>query len=157
MAEHTDVAQSVYKLSTRELNGDVNLKPEVWRVLTQVNGERTVSDLARNLGLEVAQVVHAVEELVHGGLLEPVTAPASAQPAVVTAAFFDFVTREFTRVMGPIASIIVEDELAALEESRAHFPRERIAELVEGISAEIRDDAKRARFQQIMLDAIRKL
>ncbi|MCI0477804.1 MAG: hypothetical protein L0Y55_16295, partial [Anaerolineales bacterium] len=79
MAERNDAAQIVYKLSSRELNGEVNLKPAVWRVLTQVNGERTVADLAQKLGMDLAQVVHAVEELLHGGLLEPVTAQPSAQ------------------------------------------------------------------------------
>lgn len=157
MAELNNVSHMVYKLSSRELNSEVNLKPEAWRVLAQINGARTVAEIANSVGMDLAGAARALEQLAQAGLLEPVTALPVTQPVWVTAQFFDFVTREFARVIGPMANIIIEDELAALEESREQFPRERIAEFVEGISAEIRDDTKRTRFQQIMLEAIRKL
>jgi hypothetical protein len=135
MAELNNVSHMVYKLSSRELNSEVNLKPEAWRVLAQINGARTVAEIANSVGMDLAGTARTLEQLAQAGL----------------------VTREFARVIGPMANIIIEDELAALEESREQFPRERIAEFVEGISAEIRDDTKRTRFQQIMLEAIRKL
>ncbi|MBI5305796.1 MAG: MarR family transcriptional regulator [Chloroflexi bacterium] len=150
----TDV---VFKLSSRELNSEVNLKPEAWRMLAQVNGARTVTEIAQNLGIDAALAARSVEQLRQAGLLEPATGNLAAPQLTVDAQFFDWVAREFARVIGPMASIIIEDEIAALGETREQFPRDRIAELVEDISAEVRDDAKRLRFQQIMLDAIRKL
>ncbi len=153
----TDAAHVIFRLSSRDLTGEVNLKPEAWRILAQVNGTRTVAEIAQNLRIDVALTARVATSLVEAGLLELAPGSAAPPPPVVPNAFFDFVTRELTRVLGPIASIILEDEMIAFGETREQFPRERIAELIERLSAEIRDETKRLHFQQIMLDAIRKL
>ena len=75
----------------------------------------------------------------------------------VDAQFLDQLTREFARVIGPPARLIIEDEIGALKETRDKFPKARVAELVERIGETIHDDAKRTRFHQAMQEAIRKL
>ncbi len=64
---------------------------------------------------------------------------------------------ELTKVMGPVAPLIIDDEVAALGAAKDSFPRDRVAELVEKVSSEITDEAKRASFQKIMLEAIETL
>lgn len=157
MVDSQNLAQVVFKLSSRELAGEINLKPEAWRVLAQVNGARTVAEIAQSLGMDTATAARSAEQLFQAGLLEPTAGNLQAPQATVDSKFFGWVTQEFARIIGPMASIILEDAIAALDETPGQFPRDRIAELVEAISVEIRDDAKRIRFQQIMLDAIRKL
>ncbi len=75
----------------------------------------------------------------------------------VDSRFFDELTRELNRIIGPAGSVIVEEEVAALKETREGFPKARTAELVERVSLVLRDDAERAKFKQVMLQAIRKL
>ena len=53
--------------------------------------------------------------------------------------------------------MIIDDEIAALGETRESFPRHKVAELVERVSADIGDENKRLRFQQIMLDMLKRL
>ena len=58
--------------------------------------------------------------------------------------------------MGPMAPVIIEDQVAEMEERISDFPQDRAAELVEGISMEISDEGKRVDFQKEMLEVLRK-
>jgi len=75
----------------------------------------------------------------------------------VDGTFFAQMEHELTKVMGPIATMIVDDEVAALGAARDSFPRDRVAELVAKVSSEITDKGKRASFQQTMLEVIETL
>jgi predicted regulator of Ras-like GTPase activity (Roadblock/LC7/MglB family) len=84
------------------------------------------------------------------------SSPAEKVPPELTVdeTFFAQMEHELTKVMGPVATLIIDDEMAALGAAKDSFPRDRVAELVEKISAEITDEGKRASFQQTMLEAI---
>jgi len=85
-----------------------------------------------------------------------VKAPGPAIPPELTVdgTFFAQIEHELARVMGPIATLIIDDEVAALGADKDAFPRDRVAELVKKVGSEITDEDKRASFQQIMLEAI---
>jgi hypothetical protein len=87
-------------------------------------------------------------ELVPGGMPEP--------KAMVAAVFFDKIEDALARAMGPLAMVIIEDEIVALGEDRKAFPRDRLADLVERVSISIKDDSRRLQFQRVMLEAMRK-
>lgn len=156
MASIANLSQVVFKMSSGELAGEINLKPEAWRILSQVNGVRSVAEIARGIGMDEATTISIADSLFKAHILE--VAPGSAAPpsATVDGVFFDQVTRELAKAMGPLASFIIEDEVAALGETRDAFPRERLADLVERVSEAIKDNTKRLNFQRLMLEAIRK-
>ena len=74
---------------------------------------------------------------------------------VMDEGFFDQLTALFTEVMGPIGPVIIDDEVKLLGEAKNAFPRDKAAELVERISLEITDSAKRAQFQKEMVSVLR--
>ena len=80
--------------------------------------------------------------------------PAIPPELTVDGTFFAQIEHELTKVMGPVATLIIDDEVAALGADKDSFPRDRVAELVEKVSSEITDKDKRAMFQQIMLEAM---
>jgi hypothetical protein len=149
-------AQVVFKLSSSELKSEINLKPEAWRVLTQVNGVRSITEIAQNLGMDVAATIGIADSLFQAHILETAPGSVSLPSPSVGSAFFDEISRELARAMGPLASIIIEDEIAALGEKRESFPRDRLADLVEHVSTAIKDNNRRLNFQRVMLEAIRK-
>jgi hypothetical protein len=157
MAEATDLSNVIFQFARADLSQEVNLKPEEWRILSQINGARSISQIAQALGLDFAFVSQMADALYRGGLLQ--VAPGSVVPpsSTMDGAFFDHVIRQLTLTMGPFASVVVEDEIAALGETRDRFPRERIAELVERVGEAIDDREERLQFQKAMLNAIRKL
>jgi hypothetical protein len=157
MADGASLSRVIFKLSNRDLSGEVTLTPFAWRVLVQFDGARSVADIARALGIEEGKVTEVAETLFRSGVLQ--VAPGSAPPPrpTVNGTVFDQISVELARAVGPMAVLTLEEEIANLGEAREMFPRDRIPELVERLSQTIRDGTKRLRFQQIMLEAIRKL
>ncbi len=157
MADTSNLAQVVFKVYSGNIAGEINLKPEAFRLLVQVDGVRTVAEIAQGIGVDQAAAASIAASLYKAGVLEAASGVVAPPRATVNGVFFDQVTRELTLVMGPLAKVIIEDEVNALGETRENFPRERVAELVERVSEAVHSDTRRLRFQQIMLETIRKL
>ncbi|TKJ31276.1 MAG: hypothetical protein CEE40_01860 [Chloroflexi bacterium B3_Chlor] len=150
----TDV---VFKLSPVGASGTVNLEAYEWQVVARVNAARTVAQIAQDLGEDEFRVAKVLYRLVSAGLLEVGEKPEAPLRPTINGGFFRRLDGEFTEVMGPLGPVIIDDEIAALGETRESFPRDKVAQLIERVSAEIQDAEKRSRFQGIMLEAIRNL
>jgi len=67
-------------------------------------------------------------------------------------------TRIATAAMGPMAHLVLRDQIAGLRETRESFPQKRIGELIELVSREILNETMRTRFQSMMhqeIDALK--
>lgn len=69
---------------------------------------------------------------------------------VLSVDFLEEMIASLTEAMGPMASLVVWDQVSALGEKFDAFPKARLPELVESASREILEDSLRSRFQQIM-------
>ncbi|HEX9445709.1 MAG TPA: DUF4388 domain-containing protein [Candidatus Binatia bacterium] len=142
----------------------VTLTPDQWRVLSRVNGARSVKAIAEAVRLpymETAKIICALHK-------ETLLAAASGGPAPksvsefvpravldpVPPGFFDRMVHGLAEVSGPIASVVVRDQIAALGVSEEAFPKSRIPELIESVSQVIPDKKLKARFQQKMSEEI---
>lgn len=86
---------------------------------------------------------------------EPVTSSqAGLQEPAVAPEFFDYLTRAATAAMGPMAALVLRDQISALGESRDAFPHLKLRELVELVSREILNEAMRNYFQEMMFEEI---
>jgi general secretion pathway protein A len=77
-----------------------------------------------------------------------------AQGATVSPQILDYITRAATKAMGPMAYLVIRDQIFALGESRDAFPKTKLRELIELVSREILNETMRARFQNTMLQEI---
>lgn len=114
------------------------------------NGQKridtTATEIKKTNGVEEASVpLRAVEELV---------APEPSAAATVSAHFFDYMSRIATAAMGPMAHLVLRDQIAALGESADAFPQIRIGDLIELVSREILNETMRTRFQKMMFQEI---
>lgn len=64
--------------------------------------------------------------------------------------FFDRMTVALSHVLGPKASQVVPDHVTALGESMERFPKARVAELIEAVSQEIRDENLKIGFREVL-------
>jgi len=71
--------------------------------------------------------------------------------------FFDRITLKLIEAAGPMAPIIIQDQVALLGESLESFPQSRLKELCDEVSREILDEELRNSFQKTMTDYIRAL
>lgn len=66
----------------------------------------------------------------------------------VSPQFFDRLTNELTQVLGPSASMMIRNHVAAMGESLETFPRTRVTELLEIVSEEIPDKTGKKSFRE---------
>lgn len=147
--------EAVFNISPSGSTSTISLKPIEWQVLAQVNGERSVQDIANLLELQEFDVAKIFYSLTSAGLLYEVTGVKKIFREIVQESFFEHLTENFNEVIGPIGPVIIDDEIKLLGETRDAFPQSKAAELVERISLEISDSGKRADFQKKMVSLLR--
>jgi len=147
----------VFKLAGYKRSNDITLRSAEWNILTQVDAMRSVEEISKALDLDEVGVEKILHGLYSAGLLEVVEKSKPAPEKMVGMEFLKRIDKELAKALGPIASVIVDDQIAEMGEQRDTFPRNKAAELVEAISSEITDEAKRIRFQRSMLDILRGL
>ena len=137
--------------------GVFKLNAELWQMLRRFNGVRPLREIAQDLNLEEGTVTRSVNVLITTGLLEGADGASPSSSASTSASGnirLDGLTAELAKVLGPLAALIIDDEISALGEARETFPRRRIEELIDRVSQAVQDQAKRARFQQAVRDAM---
>ncbi len=147
----------VFRLAGHKGSDDINLRSAEWNILTQVNAMRSAGEISVALDLDEFDVAKTLYELYSAGLLEVVEKPKPPPEKMMGREFFKKVDGELAKVLGPIASVIVDDQIAEMGEQRDAFPQNKAAELVEAVSSEIADEGKRIRFQRSMLEVLRDL
>lgn len=147
--------EAVFNISPSGSANTVSLKPIEWQVLAQVNGQRSIIDIAETLGLHEFEVAKIVFSLTTAGLLHEAEHVYAMNQEGVDEVFFTQLSELFTDVMGPISPMIIEDEIRLMGEEKKTFPQNKAAELVERVSLEISDNSKRANFQKQMVAVLR--
>jgi capsular exopolysaccharide synthesis family protein len=93
--------------------------------------------------------------------IQPKWAFPQAQPAngaeTVSQEFVERIISELTEAVGPMASLIVRDQIEILGEPQYAFPKSRLGELVDRICEEILDENLKKRFQSSMSESFRAL
>jgi type II secretory pathway predicted ATPase ExeA len=69
----------------------------------------------------------------------------------------DYLIAVLTEAMGPMASVIIREQVRSMGESVDEFPRRRVGELIEELTGEIATDAGKAKCKYAMLEGIRRL
>jgi DNA-binding MarR family transcriptional regulator len=149
--------EAVFRLSPGGMVSAISLQPEEWHVLAHVNGATSIAEIATQLGEDELAVAKILSRLAKAGLLEAGEKPKGRPTATIGAEFFSKLNDEFVEIMGPLGPTIIDETIAALGETRESFPREKVAALVERMSADISAEPKRVQFQQIMLDVLKKV
>jgi hypothetical protein len=72
----------------------------------------------------------------------------SVRQQTVAPDFFDSMSQELNMILGPQATIVVREHIAALGESMEKFPKARLAELLEILSKEIVNEPLRISFRK---------
>lgn len=150
----TDIA---FRLSLRRGTDDIVLKAGEWNTLARINGSKTVVEISQELGMSEIETAKKLYRLLEEELIEVAERPVLPPKRTVGKNFFDIVQQELTRIMGPMAPVIIEDHIVDMDEKISAFPKDRAAELVEGISMEISDEGKRVDFQKRMLGILNKI
>jgi hypothetical protein len=120
-------------------------------IFIEFDGSRTVTEIADRLNVEPPAITRIVRRLSELGLIEPVT--DIAQP--LAPAVLEQVIRQLALAVGPVAVVLVEDEILDLGYQPDSFPMLRLRELIDRLSNNIRREDKKQVFLCATAELIR--
>jgi hypothetical protein len=135
-------------------SGPITVPHVGWRVLSKIDGFRTVQEIAESLRIPFAYTAKVIFNLHKSGLVEIVNPSSRLTTDVVLPSVFDRLTGILTEIMGPMASVVLRDQIDSLGESQENFPESKLEELIGLISKEISDGKLRHKFEEAMLQEI---
>ena len=150
---HTDadIAAMVFRQAVIKSTGAFSLDRKAIAILLEFDGCRTVAQIAHRLNLDRRNVLTTVRHLSRLGLIEPAAGAAEALDRAV----IDRITQHLARAVGPLAMVIVEEEIQELGYKVDGFPVVRLIHLIERLSGCIRKKDKRIEFLAAVADLVR--
>jgi DNA-binding transcriptional regulator GbsR (MarR family) len=142
-------SEAIFAIVVDSGGGDRTILEKQWGVLALCNEMRSVSEVAEQLGRSIFDVSQTICEMVGLGVLKLTKISELSRKNLketIDETFFVAVETELKRVLGPIARIIVNDTIAAFEESRDAFPKDQAEDFIRTLCDQVVDDDKRERF-----------
>jgi len=148
-----DISRLVLKRTVRADLGEVSLDSVMLQVLMELDGSKTLGQVARSLNMNMKQLRTILHRLYKLHLCE------TAKEAIpkLNKDFFNYLSAELSRAMGPIADVVIEDEINEMGENQLKFPAHRAAELVDLLARQILREERKVTFQQVMVKKLREL
>ena len=125
-----------------------------WAVVSQLDGQKTVRQIAENLSLNAAEVEEIFKKLVAEDLLVLVSKPEANN--IIPSEFLKMIDHELTHLMGPVASVILEDVMEMMRLSKDNFDSRNIPNLVDLLTNQIDDPIKQIEFQKNIYPKIKQ-
>ena len=130
-----------------EQNGPVTVPHVGWRVLSKIDGNRSVQEIAEALRIPYAYTAKVIFNLQKAGLVEIIAPSSRPTTDLVPATVLAHVVELLTEIIGPMASLVVRDQIEALGETQAQFPESKLHDLIEYVAKEIGDVKLRQKFE----------
>jgi hypothetical protein len=137
-----DISPLVYRHTIKDDLKTIALDGRLLQVFLELDGDRSLGQVARSQGLNMADMRDMIERLIRLDLVEIVPRHVS----VLDREFIEFLTGQLAIAIGPIAGVLIDDEVAAMGHRLSQFPTARAAELVNVLSDQIQREEKKTSF-----------
>jgi hypothetical protein len=146
-----DISARIFRPVIKPHLQDVALESKLLGIFLEMNGTQTLGEVARKTGRNLAEIREAASRLLQLELIEPAEGAAS----FLDLEFMSDLKSQLSKALGPIAAILIEDEVAERGYSFDRFPVSEAAELVDALAREIQRADKKNEFQKTMVNALR--
>ena len=146
------ISTMVFKRLLRDDLGDFSLDQKMLTVFMELDGHKNLAAVARKAGLNMSSMREVISKLLQLKLIEKV----QEKILFLDRDFIEYLFGQFSLAVGPIAQVLIEDEIQDLGFTVSQFPTQRVAELVDRLSREIRRDEKKSEFKRNMINKIRE-
>ena len=145
-----DFFSMVFRQSNSTGIGDVSMSSQMLNLYLQFDGKKELSAISAATGFDLETTRNVVQKLLELQLIEQVSGDVKTLDNDVLV----FLEKQLALAVGPMAGVLIDDEIADMSESYSAFPASRIPELIDILSRQIPRQEKRIQFQQIMLSKI---
>ena len=142
----SEISSTVFRRIVRDDIGKFPLDHQTLAVFMELDGKAPLSKIAQKSGLNMSTMREIIANLMQNGLVEKV----DKEIVTLDEDFFDYLLSHLSLALGPIAQVLIEDEVHNLGHDISRFPGNRVAELVDNLSQEIRRPEKKAVFLKMM-------
>ena len=146
------ISTMVFKLLLREDRGDFSLDQKMLTVFMELDGQKNLGTVAQKAGLNMGTMREVISKLLQLKLI----AKVEEKILYLDNNFIEYLFGQFSLAVGPIAPVLIEDEIQDLGFAVTQFPTQRVAELLDRLSREIRRVEKKAAFKRNMINKIRE-
>ena len=146
----SEISSTVFKRIVRDDIGKYPLDHQMLAVFMELDGKAPLSRIAQKAGLNMSTMREIIVKLMQNGLVEKV----DKEIVTLDKDFFDYLVSQLSLAVGPIAQVLIEDEVHNLGHEVSQFPGNRVAELVDNLAKEIRRKEKKAVFLKMLAEKI---
>lgn len=147
----SELSSMVFKRAVRQDSGEFSLDHQMLSVFMELDGKAPLSAIVQKSGLNMSSMREIIAKLMQNGLVEKV----DPKIVMLDKDFFDYLMAHLTLAVGPIAQVLIEDEVENLGYELSRFPGHRVAELTDNLAQEIRRQEKKNVFLKMMATKIR--
>ncbi len=134
--------------------GPITVPNVGWRLLSKIDGMRTVQEITEILRIPYAYTAKVLFNLHKAGLIEIVPMASQPPPNIVSPALLNRLTTILTEVIGPMAPLVLRDQIEALGESHDSLPETKLDELIALIGRDISVTSQRKKFEKSIFQEI---
>jgi general secretion pathway protein A len=151
-----EIDTGIIRVVAEDLNITTNLEAR-FRPIRQVVNNSNGNALSQGFAGASVEARSAITRLEPKPTAVKQPPKSVSSTAFVPLSFLHVLIAALTDAMGPMAKIVLRDQIKTLGESTERFPNSKVEMLIESVSREILDDGMRGRFRQQMLEQIRTL
>jgi hypothetical protein len=147
-----EISTLVFERIVRNELGEFSMDHRTLTVLIELDGQTDLAGVAQSAGLTMSQVREVIARLLQLGLIRPVTSTLN----FLDQDFVEHLTAQLSLAVGPIAGLLLEDEMHDMGFSPEKFPIQRTPELIDRLAREIRRDDKKSAFKKHMVQRMQE-
>jgi predicted transcriptional regulator len=136
----------------RKDSGEISLDADMIRLLIAVDENKSLYQIAEEVDMEKTTVKTTLSKLLEQRLIEPV----KKDIPYLDRAFLEALRVNLSKIIGPIAEILIEDVVAEMNLINSEIPKNQAAELINNLSLEIPEEKDRLEFKKSMLAILNK-
>jgi len=147
-----EISSTVFKRIVRDDIGEYPLDHKMLSVFMELDGKAPLGVVAQKAGLNMSTMRGIIAKLMQNGLVEKV----DQETVTLDKDFFDELVAQLSLAVGPIAEVLIEDEVYKLGHEISRFPGQLVAKLVYNLAREIRRKEKKDVFLKMMATKIQE-
>lgn len=148
-----NISNLVFKKKVKSDIGEVSLDSQMLKFLMALDGQKKIQEIIQILNADISTIKEIIIKLENMNLIELDLKSVEC----IDSSFYEYLLEELALAIGPMAEIIIDEEIKALDLDRYSFPVFRAPELIENISDSIPRNDKKIKFQQNMLVKLKNL
>jgi hypothetical protein len=114
----SEISSTVFKRIVRDDIGEFPLDHQMLAVFMELDGKAPLSTIAQKADLNMSTMREIIAKLMQNGLVEKV----DKEIVILDKDFFDYLVSHLSLALGPIAQVLIEDEIHDLGLEISRFP-----------------------------------